>query len=298
MRRKNEKILRPVHPNVGLEMEYRRRLYLAIEQMHTSVMGRVSVDYRREPNEQLADSNYNIVGHAGGYGNSHAVGYARDGLTVAPLLAQDDRIETFLHTLRQLAGRWQARFDAMAQELAAYFSQSVATRSDYVLRAILKRGGIAIEWRPTPAQQEVLRAVVHENVSLIRSIPAHYLGQVEQSVMRSVQTGRDLKQLQDDIMKQFGVAKRRAALIARDQNNKATAALTRARQIEVGVTEAVWMHSGGGKHPRPSHVIAGRNRVHYDVRKGWFDPAERQWILPGQLINCRCVSRSVIKGFA
>lgn len=264
MRRKNEKVLRPVHPNVGIEMEYRRRLRLAIEQMHTAVIGRVSAAYRLEP----------------------------------PAIAQDDTIESFVHTLRQLFGRWMARFDAMAQELAAYFSQSVATRSDYVLRAVLRRGGIAIEWRPSPAQQEVLRAIAHENVALIRSIPANYLGQVEQAVMRSVQTGRDLKQLQEDIMKQFGVAKRRAALIARDQSNKATASLTRVRQIEVGVTEAVWMHSGGGKHPRPSHVKAGRDHVRYDVLKGWFDPHEREWVLPGQLINCRCVSRSVIRGFS
>jgi len=262
--RKNEKVLRPVHPNVGIEMEYRRRLLLAIGQMHTAVLGRVSSDYQREP----------------------------------PPIAQDDRVESFLHMLRQQFGRWMARFDAMAQELAAYFAQTTAQRSDAVLRSILKKGGMSVEWHPTPAQQEILHSTIAQNVALIRSIPARYLDQVEQAVLRSVQTGRDLKQLQGDIQRQFGVAKYRAALIARDQSNKATAALTRVRQVEVGVTEAVWLHSGGGKHPRPSHVKAGRDRVRYDVRKGWFDPHEHEWVLPGQLINCRCVSRSVIKGFS
>lgn len=71
MLRKNEKILRPVHPNVGIEMEYRRRLLLAIGQMHTAVLGRVSADYRREP----------------------------------PAIAQDDRVESFVHMLRQQFGR-------------------------------------------------------------------------------------------------------------------------------------------------------------------------------------------------
>jgi len=35
----------------------------------------------------------------------------------------------------------------------------------------------------------------------------------------------------------------------------------------------------------------------YDVAKGMWDPAVREYIFPGQLINCRCFSRSVIPGF-
>jgi uncharacterized protein with gpF-like domain len=117
-------------------------------------------------------------------------------------------------------------------------------------------------------------------------------------VMRSVQTGRDLGRLAKDLQKQFGVTKRRAALIARDQNNKATASMTRVRQVQLGITEAIWVHSGAGKHPRPTHVKAGRDSVRYDVSKGWFDPDAKQWIWPGILVNCRCVSKPVIKGFS
>ena len=116
--------------------------------------------------------------------------------------------------------------------------------------------------------------------------------------MRSVQTGRDLGQLTDDLREQFGVTKRRAAFIARSQNNLATAAMTRARQVELGITEAIWMHSGGGKEPRPTHLNAGRERARFDVAKGWYDPAVKEHIWPGQLPNCRCVSRSVIAGFS
>jgi uncharacterized protein with gpF-like domain len=72
--------------------------------------------------------------------------------------------------------------------------------------------------------------------------------------MRSVQSGRDLVQLTKDMQEQFGVTHRRAAFIARDQNNNATAAMTRARQDELRLNEAIWVHSGAGKHPRPTHV--------------------------------------------
>ena len=32
------------------------------------------------------------------------------------------------------------------------------------------------------------------------------------------------------------------------------AAMNRARQDELGIEKARWRHSGGGKHPRPTHV--------------------------------------------
>jgi hypothetical protein len=45
-------------------------------------------------------------------------------------------------------------------------------------------------------------------------------------------------------------------------------------------------------------VKAGRDRVVYDLDKGWFDPDEGKHILPGELVNCRCFARPVVKGFS
>jgi uncharacterized protein with gpF-like domain len=65
------------------------------------------------------------------------------------------------------------------------------------------------------------------------------------------------------------------------------------RQKELGITKAIWVHSGGGKHPRPEHVaFSGKE---YDVEKGAY--LEGKWTWPGFEINCRCTSRSVIPGF-
>jgi uncharacterized protein with gpF-like domain len=74
--------------------------------------------------------------------------------------------------------------------------------------------------------------------------------------------------------------------------------MTRARQEEVGITKAVWLHSHGGKTPRKTHWA--NNGKPYDPAKGWFDPDPkvRKYIWPGTEINCRCVSRSVVKGFS
>jgi uncharacterized protein with gpF-like domain len=264
-RDRNEKLLRPVHPNAGIEAAYRKRLDRLITDMHDSVLYWIRAAYRA--NE--------------------------------PLVAQDGTpADTLRRSVRQLSKRWLKRFDTLSEKMAEHFAQSVEQRSSAGLRKALKDGGFAVEFKMTPAMRDIVDATVNANVALIKSIPQQYLDQVEGIVMRSVQTGRDLGQLTTDLQKQFGVTRRRAAFIALDQNNKATAAMARARQLEVGLDEAVWVHSGGGHHPRPTHEAAGRQKVRYKIAEGWFDPALKRHIMPGEEPNCRCIGRPVVKGFS
>jgi len=257
-----EKVLRPVHPNVGVEMEYRRRLIRMIEQMHNSVMYWVESKYRN--NE--------------------------------PAISMDATPAVQLRlTISKLKKQWLAKFNQAARELAEFFAQDVADRSDAQMKAILKKGGISVKWRMTAAQRDIMQATVEANVSLIKSIPHEYLKNVEGAVMRSVQTGRDLGQLSKELQKKFGVSKSRAALISRDQNNKATSAFQRSRQQELGITEAVWMHSHAGEVPRRTHLAM--NGKKYNVSEGMWDDDEQAYVWPGQLINCRCTSKSVVPGF-
>ena len=115
--------------------------------------------------------------------------------------------------------------------------------------------------------------------------------------MRSVARGGDLKQLTDDLEKHGRVTRRRAEFIARDQNGKSLGALTRIRSMESGVTQGIWMHTGGAREPRPSHVKAGRDKVVFDLATGWPDPAlDGKLIWPGSEINCGCLFRPVIPG--
>jgi SPP1 gp7 family putative phage head morphogenesis protein len=153
---------------------------------------------------------------------------------------------------------------------------------------------MAVRFKMTEAARDVMSATIAEQVGLIKSIPAEHLTDVQGIVMRGVQVGRDLGTVSRDLQHQFGVTKRRAATIARDQNNKATASITRVRQQELGIIEAEWLHSAGGKQPRPTHVANSGKR--YLIADGWLDPALNRRIWPGTEINCRCVSKSVIPG--
>lgn len=211
-------------------------------------------------------------------------------------LAQDETSAQVLQRIFSgLGRRWNKQFLELAPALAEYMAGNTNKRVSNSLKEALRKGGISVEFVMSAKVREAYHAVVAENVSLIKSIPQEYLGKVQASVMRSVAAGRDLSSLTKDIENIYGVTRHRAAFIARDQNNKATAIITRARQIELGIAQAKWQHSTAGNKPRPSHVAMSGKL--YDVDKGMWDEHEQQFVFPGQLPNCRCVSMPVIPGF-
>lgn len=216
-------------------------------------------------------------------------------IVAGPRIAEDASAAVDLDAvIRRLRRTWLRRFDRMADRLADYFATEAMQRTDEQLLRILRRGGMSVRFRLTPRVREQLAAIVRENVGLIRSIPEHYLTQVEGAVMRSVTAGRDEHALVRELRQQYGVTRRRAELISLDQNNKATGAIARARYLDLGIERAIWRHSHAGREPRPTH-LANDGRE-YDVARGWFDPDPRvrKYIRPGELINCRCYSQPVI----
>jgi SPP1 gp7 family putative phage head morphogenesis protein len=206
-------------------------------------------------------------------------------------MAQDASPASILQrAMTRLARRWQLRIDDMAPKLAAWFATAAKDRAEGSFKAALREGGFTVQFKMTPQVNDVFQATLKEQVGLIKTIPQQYLAKVQGAVMRSVQTGRDIGGLAKELEEHYGVTKRRAQFIAKDQNNKATATIMRARQLELGMTKAVWMHSGAGRHPRPEHVaFSGKT---YDVAKGAF--LEGVWTWPGRECNCRCVSKSVL----
>lgn len=263
-----EIVLPAVNANAGLRALYQKRLQKLVEAMHRSVRKWVLAAYRaNEP-------------------------------AVAKLMAEDEApAVTISKVVRELRKQWQAKFDEGATNLADYFAKAASARTDEQLNAILKKAGFTVQFKMTAAQRDLIQAAIQENVSLIRSIPEQYFKDVEGAVMRSVSAGHDVGALAKTLQESYGVTKRRAAFIARDQTHQASAHLNRGRQLELGIVESEWQHSGGGKHPRPSHVKAGRDRVRFNVAEGWYDPALGKRIWPGTEPNCQCTGRSIIPGF-
>jgi len=259
---KNKPItLPPIHPNIGLQLLYQRKIEKIVDEMNKSVLYWLRTEYNANK----------------------------------PEMAQDASPAVFLtQVLRRLARRWEDRFEVYAKKLAKYFATEAKDRVDGTLKSILKKSGFAVEFKMTAAANDVMQATIQQNVGLIKSIASRHFEEIEGLVLRSVATGRDLKSLTDELEKRFKVTRKRAAFIARDQNNKATAVITRVRQEGLGVTEAIWKHSHAGKAPRPEHQKWHNQK--YDVSKGMWSEVDQEYVWPGTAINCRCGSRSIIPG--
>jgi uncharacterized protein with gpF-like domain len=267
-------LLRPVRANAGIEAAYKKQLDSWIDAMHKSLVWWITAQYRANSPTPLAQD-------AG-------LESFRDG---SPANAMR-------RAIHRMSRRWLKAFDKGADDLAKYFVDKAAGATDIQLKDILKKAGFTVQFKTTAEVNNAMQAAIGENVGLIKSIASEHLTQVEGLVMRHMQTGRDLGALTKDLTERYAVTKKRAAFIARDQSNKMTAVINRTRQNELGITQARWKHSGAGKHPRLSHLAAGRDNggkgTLYDVAKGCEIDGEYIW--PGQLPNCRCTSQSVIPG--
>lgn len=257
---KKPKSFGQIRPNAGLEASYRRRLVALSRAMAIDVSKSVKRLYKAD----------------------------------APEIAQDAspamQLRDLLNALRI---KWERRFDLASMELAQYYAKQNLMRSDAALKGILKRGGFSVQFKMTRVMNDVAQATIGENVALIRSIPEQYLLGVEGAVMRSVTAGRKLSELTQELETRWGVTRRRAEFIARDQNNKMTSDMTRARQLDLGITKGIWKHSHASKEPRRSHLdFDGKE---FDLKDGAY--LDGKWTWPAKEPNCHCGWQPVIDGF-
>jgi len=261
--KRNIKTARPVRANVGIATAYQRRIQKLIAEMHGSIEYWLTAAYRKDP--------------------PRAAGLVEQAQDKSP-------VDAIRKTLADLAERWTQKLDDTAEPIAESYVYQMFKASDSAMRAALKDAGWSVEFTMTPAMREALKASMAENVGLIRSIPRQYLQQVEGIVMRSYSAGRDLGTMVKELKALYPKASHRAVLIARDQSNKANAVVNRTRQLELGITEAIWRHSHAGREPRPDHVAADGKK--YKIAEGCL--ISGKYIFPGTEINCRCSSAAVL----
>lgn len=145
--------------------------------------------------------------------------------------------------------------------------------------------------------QNTMEAALQRNVSLIRGLTGDVAKRIETKLLDALTKGLANREIEKILTEEFGIARRRAKLIARDQAASFNGDLNRIRQQAMGVTEYVWSTSRDervrgnpdGKYPnaRPSHW--DREGKTFE----WSDPPSDGH--PGQPINCRCTARAVIE---
>ena len=198
--------------------------------------------------------------------------------------------------MNKLGKQWLKTFDMAAPKIADGFAKKVLRHTDGSFASALRKSGFSVKFQTTKAVRDALDAETFNNVSLIKSIPQKYLNDVQGKVMRSITGGRSMKELTSDLEEVYGLTHKRAALIARDQNNKATAVVHKTRQKEVGINRAVWIHTSASVHPREEHEAWGDEEKTYDIEQGMWSEVDQEYVWPGTPINCGCTSMSVVPG--
>lgn len=206
-------------------------------------------------------------------------------------IAMDGILDWMGHVIDGIVKKWQGMLDTLSQDVAKELVSKSKTHYDRRLLNILRRRGFTVNFTNTQYVQDQAQIALGENVALIKSIGNEYLDKVRSAVWRSVKNGYDVEGLIKQLREIDGVTDRRAKNIAKDQTAKLNQAFEKARAEELGITEAIWVHSSAGKTYRHDHVKA--NGTRYEIAKGCFIGGE--WIQPAEKINCRCRAKLIIE---
>lgn len=168
--------------------------------------------------------------------------------------------------------------DSMANKVSSWNYDEIQS----VIRSIV---GVDV-FIQQPWLQEQLKAWYEINTQyVIKNLPATATTQIQGIALRGLAQGTPTKLIAKEIQKQFGVTKRRAEFIARDQVAKLNGQLTKIRQSELGVKKYIW-----------STVKDERVRPEHQEREGeifsWDKPPDGGH--PGEDYNCRCVAIPVM----
>lgn len=216
----------------------------------------------------------------------------------SPFKADDDSdYELQLIASTEIAKRIANLSDKLKDSFALHADQrkierellKVANRTsnfnDKQFRAILRSALQVDVFKNEPELNALLSVWAQQNVSLIKSIPEQYFGEIERITSEGFKTGALTKDIADQIEEAGGVSQRRAFFIARDQVGSLNGDLTKYRQASAGIDSYVW-HTSNDLRVRLAH--AERNGLTYK----WNDPPNGG--PPGNAINCRCVALPII----
>ncbi len=257
---------KPILPNAGLTAWYVKKLE------------KIAADLHEEVKKEIAA----LFGDEG-----PRLTYAQDAS-----LSSQARI--LLNKMRQRAS---AFLDERAKDLAKQMIHRVNRANSATAYESLKdlSGGLSLKTTAISGQmRETMKAMIAENVSLIRSIGTKHHEKIEGAVMRSIVQGRGLADLVPEIETIGSVTRNRARIIAVDQTKKVNAAIGRQRMQDCGVQEFEWNISGRSAVHRRLHAAYHKKMFRYDDPP-IVDEKTNRCGFPGEEPGCNCFQVPVIR---
>lgn len=197
-------------------------------------------------------------------------------------------------TIEHLLRRYAEALTPWAEATAARMLDDLNRRDEqaWMQQAADMSRALRDELRRAPTG-ETMRALMAEQVGLIRSIPLEAAERVHRLTIEALEDSTRAAAISKEIQRSGEVAKSRADLIARTEVSRAATSLTEARALAVGSTHYIWRTSGD------SDVRAGHRAMEGKVCS-WAEPPdvdENGRIMnfhPGQIWNCRCWAEPII----
>ncbi len=215
----------------------------------------------------------------------------------------DDSISSQIRiALNELQKKYGDKFSERSKELVKQLLKKTNRYSNLQVNEALKKmigdnakGFALVGSAISPEKSEIMKAILFENVSLIKSIPDEYFKQITGAVARSIENGEGVKGLAKELMSYGAKSQRRADLIAQDQTRKAFTSINLRNFNECGIKKFKWLHSGGSREPRTYHMNVLNGQI-FDLDTGAPNEAGKSpdFIYPGQLPYCRCIMQAVL----
>lgn len=136
---------------------------------------------------------------------------------------------------------------------------------------------------------EQLEKWINDNVDLIKTIPEDTLEKMKDIVYDGFTNGKTTTRMVKEMQMTYGISRRRAELIARDQTAKLNGQIQKAQQQDAGITEYIWCTTGDERVRRSHQELNGK-------KFSWDDPPENsdgRKCHPGEDYQCRCIGRPV-----
>lgn len=141
--------------------------------------------------------------------------------------------------------------------------------------------------------REMMERWVDENVGLIKTIPQNSLGKMKRIVLEGYKKGETTTSIVKKIQRTYGVDRRHAQLLARDQIAKLNSNITQRQQLDAGVREYIWSTSGDSR-VRDDHKRLNNKRFRWDDPPV-VDKRTGRRCHPGEDYQCRCVALAVFE---
>lgn len=192
---------------------------------------------------------------------------------------------SLVNIVRAVERAWRVVFGPNTQDLQAFAAEVDGFSTRQNSRLLARVANIKVSQIPKTNSVGILSKWASANASLITSLDSRHFNDVAKAIEDAVVGGKSTATLRKDLQARFGITRRRAELIARDQVATLNAQITEKRQTDVGVEEYIWSTSRD-QRVRPEH--AAREGVVFR----WDNPPPDGH--PGRPVNCRCTSEAVI----